>query len=454
MVSDRPKFMRALAWVRLVKAWACMRADDFQGVDPLRIDVDKSGLRLTIRRSKTTGPGKKHKIVWGYVARSASLTGNNWLDVGAELWKSWASHRDHFHLQPRSDLQGVTSLMASGEQVASYGRMVLQELAVPELCEGVWQELGQVLIPGGLPGHWTEHSERHFLPSFGAQAEVSDAERDLAGRWGLGKIQSRDYVLTAGAVSRKVQEKVATAIMAGSVFEDDITKNLEEKFPDEAAEFIEIADKIYKEVVEFHKVGVNKQVAEQDAAKSAEGKEGSSSQVPQDGDAAVDAAQDLARDAEAVGAEALGGEIQMNLPDPLGDALISSQLEAEASGVIADDHGDISPINTALGSAGFGEVDILEEMSVAPPAAAGPQTEYWISHSPKRGCRTLHRANVCGCWMRTFPHRREELIAPSPECCDALCLRCFPRGARGLWTKESKQVDSSSDEGSSSEAEV
>ena len=100
--------------------------------------------------------------------RSATLTGNNWLDVGAGLWKSWASHRDHFHLQPRSDLEGVTNLMGSRKQVATYGRMVLQELAVPELCEGVWRELGQVLLPGGLSGHWAEHNEHHFLPSYTA----------------------------------------------------------------------------------------------------------------------------------------------------------------------------------------------------------------------------------------------------------------------------------------------
>ena len=143
---------------------------------------------------------------------------------------------------------------------------------------------------------------------------MSDPERNLASRWGLGKIQSRDYVLTAGSVSRRVQEKVATAIVRGYISEDDITKKLEEKFPDEAVEFIGIAANTYKEVVEFHKAGVNKQVAEQSAAKSADGEKGSSNRVPQDGDIAADAAQDLAQASDIVGAEALGGEIEMNSP--------------------------------------------------------------------------------------------------------------------------------------------
>ena len=111
IVSDRPKFVRAHAWVRLVKLWACMRADDFQGVDPELVETDKLGLRLTIRRSKTTGPGKKHKVVWAFVSRHVSLAGTDWLDDGARLWQSWSSKRDHFHLQPRKDLEGVTTQM-------------------------------------------------------------------------------------------------------------------------------------------------------------------------------------------------------------------------------------------------------------------------------------------------------------------------------------------------------
>ena len=222
--------------------------------------------------------------------------------------------RDHFHLQPRKDLEGVTSQMASGEQVATYGRLVLQELAVPALHEGVCREEGRVLLAGRLPGHWTEHSERHFLPSYGAQVGISDPERDLVSRWNLGKLQSRDYVLSAGTVSRKVQEKVATSIKKCIILEDEFIQELQTKFAEESVQFIDDAINIYKEVVEFNVAVMEEQFEEQYAAKKAEGGEGPSGFVAQEG-----------------GLENLRAEAQpdRDVPDGVGDDDDSSDLYHE-----------------------------------------------------------------------------------------------------------------------------
>ena len=53
--SDRPRFKRGLAWVRLIKLWCCLRFDDTRGVRPSRLRLGPQGLRGTLERSKTTG---------------------------------------------------------------------------------------------------------------------------------------------------------------------------------------------------------------------------------------------------------------------------------------------------------------------------------------------------------------------------------------------------------------
>jgi hypothetical protein len=87
VLSERPLFQRAFAWVKLVKVWACLRTDDVFGIDPARMRLTSQALVLVLRRTKTTGPGKKVQEVRCFVHRLACLSGGDWLAEGFRLWQ-------------------------------------------------------------------------------------------------------------------------------------------------------------------------------------------------------------------------------------------------------------------------------------------------------------------------------------------------------------------------------
>eukprot|EP00971_Amphidinium_carterae_P150953 2993315-Amphidinium_carterae.2 len=62
------------------------------------------------------------KILYSHVDSRCTLDNvhTDWLAVGPRLWQAWASDRDHFLLHPTSDLESVTSRMATPDNVASY----------------------------------------------------------------------------------------------------------------------------------------------------------------------------------------------------------------------------------------------------------------------------------------------------------------------------------------------
>eukprot|EP00971_Amphidinium_carterae_P199935 3968166-Amphidinium_carterae.1 len=61
--------------------------------------------------------------------------------------------------------------MATPDNVASYGRLILQELLVPVKTSVAWEEGPTTLLPPTTVGFWTEHSERHWLPSMSTQTD-------------------------------------------------------------------------------------------------------------------------------------------------------------------------------------------------------------------------------------------------------------------------------------------
>eukprot|EP00971_Amphidinium_carterae_P320916 6379014-Amphidinium_carterae.1 len=85
-----------MAWARLLKLWGCMRKDDLLGADPQSMRHTTAGLTLTLRQTKTTGPGRRHRLVQCHIASNLNLTGHDWLTAGADIWRGWASDRDFF----------------------------------------------------------------------------------------------------------------------------------------------------------------------------------------------------------------------------------------------------------------------------------------------------------------------------------------------------------------------
>eukprot|EP00435_Cladocopium_sp_Y103_P048179 s357_g14.t1 len=81
-------FQRALAWITLCMIWGAMRCDDVQAILPHRSHLSNYGLRLVLGKSKTTGPDKVQKEVSVHIFRTKSLTGEDWLRAGFEIWES------------------------------------------------------------------------------------------------------------------------------------------------------------------------------------------------------------------------------------------------------------------------------------------------------------------------------------------------------------------------------
>eukprot|EP00971_Amphidinium_carterae_P120835 2393972-Amphidinium_carterae.1 len=87
-----------MAWARLLKLWGCMRKDDLlpMAADPQSMRHTTAGLTLTLRQTKTTRPGRRHRLVQCHTASDLNLTGHDSLTVGADIWRGWASDRDFF----------------------------------------------------------------------------------------------------------------------------------------------------------------------------------------------------------------------------------------------------------------------------------------------------------------------------------------------------------------------
>eukprot|EP00973_Karenia_brevis_P026717 3687151-Karenia_brevis.AAC.1 len=105
--TSQPRFLRAYAWLKLVRVWAALRADDVQGLLPETVKIFEKGLQATLDRTKTSGPGKKIRWMKIYISQRSYIAVGNWLAEGLAIWDSadFAVKRDYFLLAPSKDLQ-------------------------------------------------------------------------------------------------------------------------------------------------------------------------------------------------------------------------------------------------------------------------------------------------------------------------------------------------------------
>ena len=102
-----------------------------QSIIPHRTLISQVGLRLTLGRSKASGPDKAQKEVKAFVYRQASFTGHDWLGTGYSIFDSdmFKFQRDYLVMQPQKDWHGVVRKFMTPQQ--------------PELCNqgpfvGAW----------------------------------------------------------------------------------------------------------------------------------------------------------------------------------------------------------------------------------------------------------------------------------------------------------------------------
>ena len=227
-----PAFQRALAWVVLCMVWGAMRCDDVQAVLPHRSSLSNYGLRLVLGKTKTTGPDKMQKEVAAFVYRTISLSGEDWLRAGFEIWESdeFRFRRDYLVMEPTSDWRKVRRKFLTPAGLSSEISKLLSMLAVPRRVALGWELMPHaLLLPDGLETFFSGHSPRNFLTSIAAAIGFSRDERAFLGRWTMGMTSSEEYVRTSRQVVHKIQRAVNRSLVEGfeePYFEDEAIQKL------------------------------------------------------------------------------------------------------------------------------------------------------------------------------------------------------------------------------------
>ena len=227
-----PVFQRALAWIVLCMVWGAMRCDDVQAILPHRSSLSNYGLRLVLGKTKTTGPDKMQKEVAVHIFRTTSLTGEDWLRAGFEVWETedFRFRRDYMVMEPSPDWHKVRRKFLTPAGLSSVISKLLGMLSVPRRSAFSWELMPHaLLLPDGLETFYSGHSPRNFLTSVAAAIGFSRDERAFLGRWRMGMSSSEEYVRTSRQVVFKIQKAVNRSLVEGreeAYFEDEAIQKL------------------------------------------------------------------------------------------------------------------------------------------------------------------------------------------------------------------------------------
>eukprot|EP00435_Cladocopium_sp_Y103_P008878 s4940_g2.t1 len=225
-------YSRALAWIVLVMVWASMRCDDIQSALPHRTTLSNFGLRVVLAKTKTSGPDKVQKEVSAHVYRTISLTGEDWLGTGYQIWENdrFSYRRDFFVIAPTDDWTSAKRRYVSPADLSSLIRKLLSDLGAPRRANGGWEILARtLLLPDGLETHFTGHSPRNYVTSVAAAIGFHRDQRAYLGRWAMGMVASEEYVRTSRQVVFSIQKAVNKALVTGmdqEYFEDEAIDRL------------------------------------------------------------------------------------------------------------------------------------------------------------------------------------------------------------------------------------
>ena len=206
--------------------WSSFRCDDVQAIIPHRTLISQIGLRLTLGRSKTTGPDKHQKEVKAFVFRQASFTGHDWLGAGYSIWDSdlFRYKRDYLVMEPSKDWTSVKRKFLPPNGLSSAIISLLSTLGTPRRANFTWSTVDTtLLLPDGLEQFFTGHSPRNFMTSVAAVLGFSRDQRAYLGRWTMGMVASEEYVRTSRQVVTLIQKTVNEAIVSGhpGVYRED-----------------------------------------------------------------------------------------------------------------------------------------------------------------------------------------------------------------------------------------
>ena len=202
------KWLRAGAWMKLVKVWASLRFDDFANIRAGLIRFYDERLSGILRKTKTTGAGKRVRELPIHVSEEAYIHSKGWLATGLRILGE---------LGPKDRELLVGAGMASGNMLGSCLLPYVEAVAISsEVFANLRDHEDEFLIPEGWERFWTEHSERATLSSDLAALGIVKSERDLLGRWS--PEGSDQYVRSYNAVITRLQRVFATAVRQGGAF--------------------------------------------------------------------------------------------------------------------------------------------------------------------------------------------------------------------------------------------
>ena len=197
--------IRAGAWVKLLKIWASLRFDDIAHLTSEMVRSYEGKFSGLMRRTKTTGAGKRIKELPLHVSHEAWVRHPGWMKEGL-VALGMATGGTHGLLVPA----GIGLRSVQREKVMAYPEAVAwsSEVMAAMRCRD-----GSRMIPSDWERFWTEHSERATMASCLASIGVPKTDRDLLGRW---KPEGSDqYVRSYNTIIGRLQAKLAEPIKNG-----------------------------------------------------------------------------------------------------------------------------------------------------------------------------------------------------------------------------------------------
>ena len=221
--SSQLPYLRFLAGFRLLKVWASMRFDDTLGITPKNIEEFDAGFKIPLDRTKTSGPDRRVKVLYGYVCKQAAFVEPGWLTVFMSMLgdaEGFGFARDYLLPLPEAGWMAPLRVRATHADATALGRSLLDHLRQPawvrtDAGRVKWSLTHMPLFAQGAAEFWTEHSERKVASSLAAARGIDKARRDMLGRWAEESASTRgsaDYVQTAAQIVVGVQRQVATSV--------------------------------------------------------------------------------------------------------------------------------------------------------------------------------------------------------------------------------------------------
>ena len=212
--NSLPRYLRALAWCRLLKLWTSSRADDLQGASFDNMVITAEGLRGYFDRTKTSGAGRRVRFLPFFIARESWLVNRRWLDQGFDIWTGpeFNFKRDYMIPRPTRNFKGCRAILASYNDVSAAFKHLLRALRKPVLEGGSWGASTEPLCPSEpLVRVFTEHSERCTMATLASWAGIDRERREYLGRWKI--LESSDvYVRSAWQIVTSLQIFVVRAL--------------------------------------------------------------------------------------------------------------------------------------------------------------------------------------------------------------------------------------------------